>query len=170
MASSNCPLCGQVDAVMKVSSIVAGGTASYSMAGYSGSTRTQLAAKLQPPPKPASGNVTPCSVWFVFLLGVLFVCAWLFVAAGARPLQEGAGGPLSVASAIVGGLLIVGCVVFEISQVGARKLAAQARVSRYQGAMNKYNSLYYCHRDDCVFIPDEGRAVPLSQMNSLLSS
>ncbi len=37
-------------------------------------------------------------------------------------------------------------------------------MSDFQRAMERWNDLYYCHRDDCVFIPEEGSYASLSKM------
>jgi len=41
-------------------------------------------------------------------------------------------------------------------------------MSRWQNAMERWNALYYCHRDDCVFIPEEGTYAALSKMKDYL--
>lgn len=41
-------------------------------------------------------------------------------------------------------------------------------MSDWQTAMNRWNDLYYCHRDDCVFIPEEGTYAPLSKIKDYL--
>lgn len=39
---------------------------------------------------------------------------------------------------------------------------------KYSKAMQRYESLYYCHRDDCVFIPGEIGYAPSSMMEEFL--
>lgn len=41
-------------------------------------------------------------------------------------------------------------------------------MSAWQNAMERWNSLYYCHRDDCIFIPDEGTSAPLDKVKEYL--
>ncbi|MBM3151334.1 MAG: hypothetical protein FJZ96_03875 [Chloroflexi bacterium] len=35
---------------------------------------------------------------------------------------------------------------------------------RWQGAMERWNRLYYCNRDDCVFLPGENTSAPIGAM------
>jgi predicted RNA-binding Zn-ribbon protein involved in translation (DUF1610 family) len=42
------------------------------------------------------------------------------------------------------------------------------RMSGWQRAMDRWDSLYYCHRDDCVFIPEEGTYAQLAKMKDYL--
>lgn len=41
-------------------------------------------------------------------------------------------------------------------------------ISKWQDMMTKWESLHYCHRDDCVFIPEEGSSAPLSKMREFI--
>jgi len=41
-------------------------------------------------------------------------------------------------------------------------------MSDWQTAMDRWNALYYCHRDDCVFIPEEGTYAALSKFRDYL--
>jgi predicted RNA-binding Zn-ribbon protein involved in translation (DUF1610 family) len=48
----------------------------------------------------------------------------------------------------------------------ALEQAASARKEvqqRWQKARDRWENLYYCYRDDCVFVPDEGTFAPLSR-------
>ena len=42
--------------------------------------------------------------------------------------------------------------------------AAEPKISLWQAAMERWGKLYYCSRDDVVFIPGEGKSAPLVQM------
>ena len=39
---------------------------------------------------------------------------------------------------------------------------------RYSYAMKRYESLYYCHRDDCIFIPGETSYAPSSKLKEFV--
>jgi hypothetical protein len=39
---------------------------------------------------------------------------------------------------------------------------------RWQRAMDRWNNLYYCARDETVFIPGEGKAIPVAQTDKYL--
>ena len=46
--------------------------------------------------------------------------------------------------------------------------ANQKRMSKWQKAMDRWDALYYCHRDDCVFIPEEGTYASLTKLKDYL--
>jgi hypothetical protein len=39
----------------------------------------------------------------------------------------------------------------------------------YEHAMDRWKRLYYCGRDDCVFIPGENGSAPVTEMNTYLA-
>jgi predicted RNA-binding Zn-ribbon protein involved in translation (DUF1610 family) len=39
---------------------------------------------------------------------------------------------------------------------------------RWESAIKRWNNLYFCYRDDCVFLPDEGTYAPVDQMRSYI--
>ncbi len=39
---------------------------------------------------------------------------------------------------------------------------------KYSRAMQRYDLLYYCHRDDCVFIPGESGYAPSAKIDEFL--
>jgi predicted RNA-binding Zn-ribbon protein involved in translation (DUF1610 family) len=46
--------------------------------------------------------------------------------------------------------------------------ANQQLMSKWHYSMSRWEELYYCHRDDCVFIPEEGSSAPLSKMKEYI--
>ena len=46
--------------------------------------------------------------------------------------------------------------------------ASEQQISKWQKAMDRWDALYYCHRDDCVFIPEEGTYAQLTKMKEYL--
>ena len=44
----------------------------------------------------------------------------------------------------------------------------EERMSAWERAMDRYGKLYYCKRDDVVFIPGEIKSSPVTRMNELL--
>ncbi len=46
--------------------------------------------------------------------------------------------------------------------------ANDKHMANWQKAMDRWEALYYCHRDDCVFIPEEGTYAALSKMKDYL--
>jgi hypothetical protein len=71
-------------------------------------------------------------------------------------------------------LTVMGVRKGKVSKERLQTEAAQAKADReqeeevYQQMMERWEKLYYCHRDDCVFIPDEGTSAPLSKMHLYL--
>lgn len=49
-----------------------------------------------------------------------------------------------------------------------RREEAEAEKPQWERAMKRWNKLYYCMRDNGVFIPDEGEFVPVEQMEAHL--
>jgi len=39
----------------------------------------------------------------------------------------------------------------------------QRILDRWQSAINRWENLYYCHRDDCVFVPGKGTYAPIEE-------
>lgn len=88
------------------------------------------------------------------------------------------------------GLAGVGLTILGITKAGAKKLklqqdrqsvtqenkkvfenwkaANQQLISKWQIARKRWEDLYYCHRDDCVFIPEEGTCSPLGKIREYL--
>ena len=55
----------------------------------------------------------------------------------------------------------------RVREAGALANQAAGRAV-WERAMSRWQALYYCARDDCVFVPGERRAAPLAQMQDLL--
>jgi hypothetical protein len=60
----------------------------------------------------------------------------------------------------------VGVVTWRTSNANYKKQVAQLQVEipRWERAMQRWSALYYCARDDGVFIPSENTFVPITQM------
>jgi hypothetical protein len=54
------------------------------------------------------------------------------------------------------------------SQHRMRKPQLDATDERWRRAMTKWEALYYCARDDCVFDPTQGISVPADRIGELL--
>jgi len=159
MSSQNapvCPRCGKLDAVQKVSSLFAQGvtTVEYSPPGAivgtsTASSMTLLAERLKPPKQPEGGKLTAGAFIFWSVVGGLI---------GALLFREEAG----VTIGFVVGILFAGLLAARADE--KRKRAYPA----WQKAIQKWNSLYYCGRDDGIFIPNEERFVPVEQIQAFL--
>jgi len=177
----SCPDCGQVDMVQKVSALVEGGTVAgiySSTAGshISGITLSTKASQLAPPSKPTyKGPWGFFSVVFVGLgifWGGIFLIAMLAVLVTDR---YGDAIHRLVAIATYG-IFAAFCLGITFLIFRWKRNTALARQSRYKDAnsqwvrsMDKWNQLYYCARNDVVFLPNKaGACVPASQMLRLL--
>lgn len=162
MAASDCPICGQNDAVMSVANIIANGTESGSSLGVgyiAGSfapmvnfthSHSQLAERLSPPPPPghlsAFGVMGP--VWlFAFVSAFVILDIWQ----GGFPnlAQYGPiGGFFMWALCLIPAIIIALVVFLPIW------LLLHWHPRRKHAWMNDTNYLggaYYCGRDDVMF-------------------
>jgi hypothetical protein len=161
-------------------------------------TRTQmsdLAKRLEPPRKPspateprggASSAVLVIGIVLALLgliLAVIGVCPMLGIF-GATSAEEaiitglGTGVVCILPPIVLAGigilLIVVGTKRRKLSKERHQVAVSEARNNSeqaeriWQKAMERWNELYYCHRDDCVFIPDEGSCAPLSKMHDYL--
>lgn len=48
------------------------------------------------------------------------------------------------------------------------KEANDRNFQRWQAAMENWQNLYYCHRDDCVFVPGKGTYAPIERLQEYL--
>jgi hypothetical protein len=182
-----CPVCGKDDATQKLSAIVSSGQASGTFSGpsagvirvggkwgatgtyttLSGSTATELARKLSPPPEPRKPSGLGC---------------WLYVG-----LFGSAVGALSVGSVLVVNLsdesapYMLFALLFYLSILVITVVMHNTKKSRqiatytlekpaWDAAMKRYKSLYYCFRDDVVFDPQTGETCAPESLNKFLYS
>jgi hypothetical protein len=192
MASVSCPHCGQVDLVQKVSSVTANGTVIGTISGTVPTERegrtiyvptyqqtsmtTELVRRLWAPSAPAMRS-TGYEAW---LIGFLFLASFgSFSFIGIMNTTPGVNTGASLWYCLLPGVVClflgIGCTVLynRSTAKAARYAISQENLlnqARYSNALSRYNQLYYCYRDDCVFIPGEDRAVSVGDMNSLLYS
>jgi predicted RNA-binding Zn-ribbon protein involved in translation (DUF1610 family) len=155
-----------------------------------------LAQRLAPPEPPVAPAPTPQAAarqgrsrlggWAI-LLGL----AWgaVSLVCGLGPLLFD-GGPDAESAALIGILSTLGCALplvgggillallgrrgqHSAAQARARQRAeeearAAGREARYARARARWEQLYYCYRDGCVFIPSEGDSAPLAEMRAYL--
>jgi hypothetical protein len=173
--SFHCPLCQSIDAVTKVSSIVDGGSATsvgYHTAGrFSGTSvttsTTALARKLAPPSLPrfrvAADGFNGLAVTLLILLGVCFAAmGWLV----GRPSTNETNNTLPSLLLILVGL---GFVLYPIIGFTVVALIRKKKRPRWEQARATWERLYYCARNDVVFLPSAPQhCVPASQLSNLL--
>ena len=178
----SCPVCGQSDQVEKVSMIYMEGIGAGRLLPTAGSQAgrtppagqrltkipardlSALSHKLAPPSERKSALVRPIHPDLV--IGVFTLVIPIFLI-GILSQQRGLVFPV---------LLILVCfyalyfykrrtVIARFAQEKTSKDAAQSRIER---AIKSWMVLYYCARDDGIFLPGRGELVPVDRMAALL--
>jgi hypothetical protein len=120
-----------------------------------------LAQRLSAPGKPDAGSNALAVMGALILLGISGLCGCISLSASS---DIGSGRGVAVLIAIVCGL--IGIVIWVSSNDSHKKRVEQVQqveIPRWEKAMARWNQLYYCFRDDSVFITSE-KSVPISQM------
>lgn len=194
-----CPKCQRSDSIQKVTAIVAHGTKVIEERGgididteygmdvipltYSSVARSTLARKLAAPEKPLPTTSYGCSAaLFISRLGTalvvsviliaLFLCSFPFLAATYA--QNNA----LFIGILMAGFGIIGFVLFLSIRAGWRQLQSaseqrnvhDAGVQAWEVSYERWQRLYYCFRDDGVFIPGQSSFVPVNQMSDYLKA
>lgn len=178
-----CPQCNKDDKVQKVTAIVAGQRHEISGGSwntqvyidkegkkrsedhyvpYSATQMSVLAQHLSPPTEPDAGSNTGGIVGTIGLLGVAALCGCMGLSAGEQSVGL-------IVGAIVLGIVGVG-VFISTNNNYKERLDHVQRVEkpRWRRAKERWDKLYYCSRDDIVFIPSENKSVPLYQMTDYI--
>lgn len=192
-----CPKCGRADAIRKVTSIVDEGTTytdsnrlGMSIRGddtqfYNGLgrsvSRTELASALESPRKPTQpfrrgwSGIFPNFHWNCAgsILGVIIlgaVCSFPLLQTTYRE------NPLLIFVPVVI-LLFSAIVLIRWAWISSRRetrtlLEAEAQyplqVEAWKRALERWKQLYYCQRDDGVFIPAQTRLIHVNEMRAFL--
>jgi hypothetical protein len=181
-----CPVCKQTDRVEKVSTVYAAGI---STGAYSGGTtgigissggaigvgaahtnltsvmQTQLSWRLAPPPRP----LPPTAKWRGGTIGLLIFLAfaWLigFAATAASEITAKGIGIAVILLSIAGTIGLI----TSMQPERAKKVEYARHVMRWQQARANWERLYYCGRNDIVFLPGVPDAcVPAHEIYRLL--
>jgi hypothetical protein len=171
-----CPQCGQIDAVSKVSALVSSGTATYS--------QTNLASRLSFPFSPPSQPDPYESPWGCGYVGCLILAVVLAIVVSYLVLSVLGGGGVGVQLIIPSVLVFVVLVVIATNRTARearnRKESVEAAHQRWAVAKQRWeragmawHKLYYCSRNDIVFLPPERPGertiyAPASNMETLL--
>ena len=141
----SCPACRSFDRVSKVSAIKGAQTATYS--------RTDLASRLSPGYRNTSNGGGSVAL----LIFALLLLAWVIF--GDSPTSD-IGGRLGFSSLFW--IPIIGFFVYKSRQI--------SRDEKYDNTLRTaWERLYYCGRDDIVFVPGiQGAEAPSGQMMGLL--
>lgn len=152
----------------------------------SGRTQTEISKLLSPPKEPSYTDSDGVCLFLFFLLfgvpvlgGLMlggFGLAMIYAAAlvvGYVDPQVGPAGVLllAIASLLMGCLGLAGVALFTrlMSKRGQhhRRRVAVMKAS-WEQAMHRWGGLYYCGRDDGVFIPGETDLIPTTEMREFL--
>ncbi len=171
-----CPVCKRTDRARKVTALHRSevqklrGMSEKISAAQPG--LSEIGQRLQPPEEPHFSHApnfverfssSLMAVGFVFAL----ICIWV----AARLFGDKAGLPV--------GLVFAGIVIGVIWYYWWKNNSAREReqreiereqVAHWNHAMERWNRLYYCSRDDIVYIPGEGSRAPLDRMGDYLRS
>ena len=159
MQDYSCPQCHRVDAVNKVSALVSAGSSSY------GSVQTDLASKLRAPSNPPTyENPWGCISGLFLIATAVFVIfavgAWIGVVL-ASPMSPSEWEQFQgyvwgwTAAAVLSLPIAIIVIIFKVNDVKARKEWVASAYPRYQRARRLWDELYYCARNDIVFLPPE---------------
>ena len=175
-----CPECGKDDMVHKVSAIYDSGFVTvqnnsplvpYGVVDRTLTNITPLAQKLAPPPKPTLSGFATISPVVILIIAlviglVLFCVLFPSVAWG----SGGSGGS--------GAEYIFECLIFILMMaiigipwgiyVAKKQKELQPQIAMWEKAISKWQQLYYCSRNDCVFNPDTGKSVPPNRISALI--
>lgn len=194
-----CPKCGQADAVRKVTSLVSAGTVLTDTSGLGLATsenggelvglmgwsisRSVLVAKLSPPRKPARPFGYGCIGLFLltrvglalFVLLMVIpaaVCSFPFLITTYRENVLLIFVPITMV-AVVGIVLlywIIASLWREARSIRENRRDFPVRYQQWERASARWQRLYYCFRDDGVFLDGQTLLVPAGQMRFWLYS
>lgn len=174
---ARCPICRRNDRVEKVSAIalretqLLQGTQIVMTPRGKQIVPTQMVAtsilsqQLQPPKRPrlehASSRILLVYIIFVGGFNVLLIAALM----SSRDTYSYICSGILIPLVCMGGFLVSR---LDKRQREKRKASNAEKLTKWERAMNRWQKLYYCSRDDVVFLPGEERAVPPSRMSELL--
>lgn len=192
-----CPKCGRADAVRKVTSIVNDGTTrtesnrlGMSISGDeiafnsglgNSVSHTELASTLAAPRKPSQpsrkglsaifpGFRLNCAGSFLGLIMLSMVCSFpvLYPTYRENPLLIFVPVIIFVASAIVLMRWVWLSKRREAQMLREGEAHYPLEIEQWKRALARWEQLYYCYRDDGVFLPHHAVLVPIAQMKQYL--
>ncbi|GHO95205.1 hypothetical protein KSF_052530 [Reticulibacter mediterranei] len=179
-----CPICKQIDRVEKVSAVYeagtsigaySGGTVGVGMAGgvvgvgvaqtnMTGMSQTNRSLRLAPPPQPQLPQGEGCGVGLL-----LFLCFAVGLVGLGMALADNS-------ERLIGAALFTVCTAGFVSLLVVlgrksriKKAEHAQQIVRWQQAVANWERLYYCGRNDVVFIPGNSETcVPAYELYKLL--
>jgi hypothetical protein len=194
-----CPKCQRSDNVQKVTAIVTQGTRVIEERGgididtdygmdvlpltYSSVTRSKLARKLAAPEKPLQTRSYGCiAALFISRLGAglvvcamlmgVFFCSFPFLAATYAQNNSLFIGIFIAGFGIIGLVLFssIRAVLRQTRLTSEQRNSYDAKVQAWEDSYKRWQQLYYCFRDDGVFLPSQSSFVPVNQMSDYLKA
>ena len=179
---STCPKCHSIDKVSKVSAIISGGThhisgevpvsrtykdsdgwhESTSYENYNATQQTTLARKLMPPKEPVK-EMNGLSLFLGFfalpaILGTVVSSTQL----GDAKNSEDAFWALAGIIGALAYLFIAWRIHLFVDKPLKEKISLEKEI--WKQSMLKWEKLYYCSRDDCIFFPDENKSFDIANL------
>ena len=173
-----CPVCGQIDTVRKVTTIVSEGTTSteqigivpdltgrdFYLLGMRGTGMTEQAQRLAPQPK-RPGGIGPriFLAAAAFLVGGAMACGLSMFVVTPEFGQFACGNwviGISLVAAALGTIALSGIPGIRQKQALYDRMMEQASM--------RWSSLYYCNRDDITFNPEQNLVVPVRDLSTYL--
>jgi len=147
-----CPVCHQADQVMSAQRAYERGV-----------------SRLAPPELPVGnfrmiGYILICSALVLF--GVFFILIWTGTIFGGWPLAAQIT-QVSITIAAIVAALVLSFIAFQ--RVVQGDLQSQKYLPAYDEALEKWNKLAYCKRDDAVFDPQTNKVVSDAALRAMLT-
>ena len=164
--TGGCPECRKADRVQKVSSVYKDGFQTGYYDGW-GHSQTKLSESLSPPSQPLESKAW----WGTFEtvgMGANWAMALVILLVGLMGVLFTPADILCVPMAALGlGLTLLLVLVHLYSR--PRQMSERlAKAQKWERAMNRWERLYYCARDDGVFIPGETPFIPMNKVQEFL--
>ena len=155
-----CPLCGERDYVQKVTSIY------YTdQDGFGARVAPPKKPELRDIPKSRPPQLKDHSMEARAILIVISVVVFFILIQYLRSTTDNPNDRLVCAGMPTIGIFIIGIIWIAIYQYDVlRKYRMQKlnnRIIDWQMKMDRWEQLYYCSRDDVIFVPGEGTALPV---------
>ena len=151
-----CPRCGRIDRVQRVSAVVSAGIST----GVGGTRSMLMSQRLAPPSQPTYRNPMRGLPMVLIVLAILLgLAAWIFPHRFATihlPLPALFLVPALLALVWATGLSLVG------------RARIHWAMPAWENAVARWYELYYCSRDDGVYLPDETEFVSVELMGTVL--
>ena len=156
--STPCPVCNRIDAIQKLTAIQALGKVETSGPGGLSESATKLILDIQPPYAP---NYDGCTCLTVLALSAVVGG----IVAIVNVIETGKDEPLiGLFVAIVIAVFFVRSAISSYIKTKRKRQQWQAKLPK---AMEIWNRMYYCARDDIIFDPETGKYYPREQFRRL---